>query len=46
MILNGEETPFDPYADVVLRDRLGEVLPALVGADLRPAAGWEYPTSR
>jgi NAD-dependent deacetylase len=29
-VLNGEETPFDPLADVVLRDRLGEVLPDLV----------------
>ena len=29
MILNAEETPFDPVADVVVRDRLGEVLPAL-----------------
>ncbi len=29
-ILNGEPTPFDPAADFVLRDRLGEVLPALV----------------
>jgi NAD-dependent deacetylase len=30
VILNAEETPFDPLADVVVRDRLGEVLPALV----------------
>jgi NAD-dependent deacetylase len=29
-ILNGEPTPFDPAADFVFRDRLGEVLPALV----------------
>jgi NAD-dependent deacetylase len=29
VILNAEETPFDPVADVVVRDRLGEVLPAL-----------------
>ena len=31
VILNAEETPFDPVADVVLRDQLGDVLPALVG---------------
>jgi NAD-dependent deacetylase len=31
VILNAEETPFDPVADVVVRDQLGEVLPALVG---------------
>ncbi len=29
IIVNAEETPFDPYADVVLRDPLGEVLPAV-----------------
>ena len=29
-ILNGEPTPFDAVADFVFRDRLGEVLPALV----------------
>ena len=29
-VLNGEETPFDPRAEFVLRDRLGEVLPDLV----------------
>jgi NAD-dependent protein deacetylase/lipoamidase len=29
VILNAEETPFDPVADVVIRDQLGEVLPAL-----------------
>ena len=29
-ILNGEPTPFDDVADFVFRDRLGEVLPALV----------------
>jgi NAD-dependent deacetylase len=29
-ILNAEETPFDPLADFVVRDRLGEVLPELV----------------
>jgi NAD-dependent deacetylase len=29
-ILNGEPTPFDDIADFVFRDRLGEVLPALV----------------
>ncbi len=29
-VLNGEETPFDPLAEFVLRDRLGEVLPDLV----------------
>jgi len=30
-VLNGEETPFDPLAEFVIRDRLGEVLPDLVG---------------
>jgi NAD-dependent deacetylase len=30
IILNAEETPFDPLADVVVRDQLGTVLPALV----------------
>ena len=29
-VLNADPTPFDPQADVVVRDRLGEVLPALV----------------
>jgi len=32
VIFNAEETPYDPAADAVLRDRLGDVLPAL--ADL------------
>ena len=36
VVLNGEETPFDPLAEFVIRDRLGDVLPALVGADLIP----------
>ncbi len=31
VVLNAEETPFDPLADIVVRDRLGEALPALVG---------------
>ncbi len=30
VILNAEETPFDPVADAVVRDQLGEVLPVLV----------------
>jgi NAD-dependent deacetylase len=30
VIVNEQETPFDPVADVVLRQRLGVVLPALV----------------
>jgi NAD-dependent deacetylase len=30
VVLNGEATPFDPAADFVFRDRLGEVLPDLV----------------
>jgi NAD-dependent deacetylase len=30
VILNAEETPFDALADVVVRDQLGTVLPALV----------------
>jgi len=29
-VLNAEETPFDPLAEFVLRERLGEILPALV----------------
>jgi NAD-dependent deacetylase len=29
-VLNGEDTPFDPLAEYVVRDRLGEVLPDLV----------------
>jgi hypothetical protein len=29
-VLNGEPTPFDPAAEFVFRDRLGEVLPDLV----------------
>ncbi|MDQ1432564.1 MAG: NAD-dependent deacetylase [Actinomycetota bacterium] len=29
-VLNADETPFDPQAEFVLRERLGEVLPALV----------------
>ncbi len=29
VIVNEQETPFDPVADVVLRSRLGQVLPAL-----------------
>jgi NAD-dependent deacetylase len=29
-ILNAEETPFDPLADVVIREQLGTVLPVLV----------------
>jgi NAD-dependent deacetylase len=31
VILNAEETPFDAVADVVVRERLGDALPALVG---------------
>jgi NAD-dependent deacetylase len=31
IILNAQETPFDDYADVVIRGKLGEVLPAIVG---------------
>jgi NAD-dependent protein deacetylase/lipoamidase len=31
VICNGSETPYDRLATVVLRDRLGSVLPALVG---------------
>jgi NAD-dependent deacetylase len=30
VILNAEETPFDPLADVVIREQLGTVLPDLV----------------
>jgi NAD-dependent deacetylase len=31
VILNAEETPFDPVADCIVRDQLGDVLPALAG---------------
>ena len=30
VIINAEPTPFDGMADAVLRDRIGDVLPALV----------------
>jgi NAD-dependent deacetylase len=30
VIMNAQETPFDPYAAAVRRDQLGDVLPALV----------------
>jgi NAD-dependent SIR2 family protein deacetylase len=30
VIANGEPTPYDHFADVVLRDPIGEVLPALI----------------
>jgi len=30
VVLNAEATPFDPLAEFVVRDRLGDVLPALV----------------
>jgi NAD-dependent deacetylase len=30
VIVNGEPTPYDPVADVVLRGGIGEVLPRLV----------------
>jgi len=29
VVCNAEETPFDPYADAVLREQLGELVPAL-----------------
>lgn len=32
VIMNGEPTPFDGAADAVVRDRLGEILPAIVAA--------------
>jgi NAD-dependent deacetylase len=32
VIVNNQETPFDDLADVVLRDPIGEVVPALVNA--------------
>jgi NAD-dependent deacetylase len=31
VIVNGQETPFDPRADVVVRGSISEVLPAVVG---------------
>jgi NAD-dependent deacetylase len=30
VIVNEQETPFDPYADAIVRARLGEFLPELV----------------
>jgi NAD-dependent deacetylase len=38
VIVNGEPTPFDPVADVVVRARIGEALPAIV-AGAGPDAG-------
>jgi NAD-dependent deacetylase len=32
VVLNAEPTPFDPAADAVVREPLGEALPAIVGA--------------
>jgi NAD-dependent deacetylase len=32
VVMNAEPTPFDHYADAVVRDRLGDVLPALAAA--------------
>jgi NAD-dependent protein deacetylase/lipoamidase len=32
VIVNAEPTPFDDQADAVVRGRIGEVLPALLGA--------------
>ena len=32
VIVNAEATPFDPLADAVVREQLGEVLPALAAA--------------
>jgi NAD-dependent deacetylase len=32
VIVNQQPTPYDPYADAVLRGRVGDVLPALVAA--------------
>jgi NAD-dependent deacetylase len=32
VVMNAEPTPFDHYADAVVRDQLGDVLPALAGA--------------
>ena len=29
VVCNAEETPFDPYADAVFREQLGELVPAL-----------------
>ena len=31
VIVNGQETPFDPQADVVVRGSISEVLPAVIG---------------
>ncbi len=31
IVMNAEETPFDAVADAVVREKLGEVLPAIVG---------------
>jgi NAD-dependent deacetylase len=32
VIINAEPTPYDPVADAVLRDPIGQVLPRLVAA--------------
>lgn len=31
VIVNGTQTPYDAYADCIVRERIGEALPALVG---------------
>jgi NAD-dependent deacetylase len=30
VIINADETPYDPYADAIVRGRIGQVLPAIV----------------
>ncbi len=37
VIVNGDETAMDHYADHLLRGSIGEILPALVGAETRPS---------
>src|SRR4051812_2139597 len=37
VIVNAEATPFDEFADVVLRDAIGQVLPAICGSGIHDA---------
>ncbi len=43
VIVNGEPTPFDHEADVVVRGRIGDVLPAIVGSPDPVAGTWLDP---
>ena len=39
VIVNAEPTPFDQAADAVVRDQLGEVLPAIMAAPCEGSVG-------